>query len=370
MPTSHHHRSIARSRPRARPRARRSAAGRSSSTPAGARDLERAARELGALTEVVALPGDVADDWHRGALVAAAGDQIDLLVNNASVLGPSPQPSLAGYPLDELERVYEVNVLAPLALAQLALPRLRRRRRDRQRHLRRGGRAVRGVGRLRLLEGGARPAHRDPRRGAPRAARLRRRSGRHAHPDAPGGVPGRGHLRPAAARGERARAARADRRRPARAAATRRASSREVRRVSALAFELPTALEAREPPEARGLARDGVRLLVARAGTTGAIEHATLRRSARAARARRPARRQRVGDAARPRSPARRGRTARGARALLHPGAALDDGWRVVELRSADGARPRAAPGRASGSTLRGGARARAGARRTPPARG
>jgi NAD(P)-dependent dehydrogenase (short-subunit alcohol dehydrogenase family) len=91
----------------------------------GVHELERAARELGTITEVVALPGDVADDWHRGALIDAAGGQVDLLVNNASLLGPSPQPPLVGYPLDVLERVYQVNVLAPLALAQLALPRLR-----------------------------------------------------------------------------------------------------------------------------------------------------------------------------------------------------------------------------------------------------
>jgi NAD(P)-dependent dehydrogenase (short-subunit alcohol dehydrogenase family) len=90
----------------------------------GARDLERVARELGGLTEVTALPGDVADPAHRRALVQAAGDTIDLLVNNASVLGPSPQPTLADYPLDRLSRVYAVNVLAPLALAQLALARM------------------------------------------------------------------------------------------------------------------------------------------------------------------------------------------------------------------------------------------------------
>jgi NAD(P)-dependent dehydrogenase (short-subunit alcohol dehydrogenase family) len=90
----------------------------------GGTELERAARELGAFTEVVAIAGDVADDWHRGALVEAAGDHIDLLVNNASVLGPSPQPPLGRYPLDVLERVYRVNVLAPIALAQLALPRM------------------------------------------------------------------------------------------------------------------------------------------------------------------------------------------------------------------------------------------------------
>lgn len=87
-------------------------------------DLERAAAELGALTEVHALAGDVADDWHRGALIAAAGERIDLLVNNASQLGPSPQPALDAYPLDELDRVLRVNLLAPLALIQLAIPRM------------------------------------------------------------------------------------------------------------------------------------------------------------------------------------------------------------------------------------------------------
>ena len=90
----------------------------------GAADLERAARELGAITEVVAVAGDVADPAHRMAVVHAAGQKIDLLVNNASVLGPSPQPALAQYPLEVLEHVYAVNVLAPLGLAQLVLPRL------------------------------------------------------------------------------------------------------------------------------------------------------------------------------------------------------------------------------------------------------
>ena len=90
----------------------------------GGRELERAARDLGTITEVVALAGDVADDWHRGALVDAAGEHVDLLVNNASMLGPSPQPPLGRYPLEVLERVYQVNVLAPVALAQLVLPRM------------------------------------------------------------------------------------------------------------------------------------------------------------------------------------------------------------------------------------------------------
>jgi NAD(P)-dependent dehydrogenase (short-subunit alcohol dehydrogenase family) len=85
-----------------------------------ARTLPRLPDGLGG--DVVALAGDVADEAHRRALVDAAGGRIDLLVNNASELGPSPLPALADYPLDELERVYAVNVVAPLALTQLALP--------------------------------------------------------------------------------------------------------------------------------------------------------------------------------------------------------------------------------------------------------
>jgi NAD(P)-dependent dehydrogenase (short-subunit alcohol dehydrogenase family) len=88
------------------------------------RDADRlrpAAQELG--TEAIA--GDVADPAHRVALAAAVGPRLDLLVNNASVLGPSPQPTLEHYPLDVLAEVYRVNTFAPLALCQLLLPALR-----------------------------------------------------------------------------------------------------------------------------------------------------------------------------------------------------------------------------------------------------
>jgi NAD(P)-dependent dehydrogenase (short-subunit alcohol dehydrogenase family) len=73
---------------------------------------------------VVAMVGDVSSPDHRADLAAAVAQagRLDLLVNNASHLGPSPQPRLADYPLDELARVYEVDVLAPVALTQLALP--------------------------------------------------------------------------------------------------------------------------------------------------------------------------------------------------------------------------------------------------------
>jgi NAD(P)-dependent dehydrogenase (short-subunit alcohol dehydrogenase family) len=87
----------------------------------GAGELERA---WGGHGRVVTVPGDVTDPQHRLDLVEAAGE-IDLLVNNASALGPSPLPPLAELPLEELRRLYDVNVVAPLALVQLALPRLR-----------------------------------------------------------------------------------------------------------------------------------------------------------------------------------------------------------------------------------------------------
>ena len=82
--------------------------------------LAVAARELGA----EAIAGDVADPAHRAALAAAVGPRLDLLVNNASVLGPSPQPALADYPLAALAEVYRVNTYSPLALCQALLPAL------------------------------------------------------------------------------------------------------------------------------------------------------------------------------------------------------------------------------------------------------
>jgi NAD(P)-dependent dehydrogenase (short-subunit alcohol dehydrogenase family) len=86
--------------------------------------LRAAAEELARRTAVRAIAGDVADERHRLDL-AAAVTHLDAVVHNASFLGPSPQPALADYPLDVLERVYAVNVIAPLRLTQLLLPKLR-----------------------------------------------------------------------------------------------------------------------------------------------------------------------------------------------------------------------------------------------------
>lgn len=75
---------------------------------------------------VTTMAGDVTDPAHRQRLVAEATARggLDLLVNNASMLGPSPQPRLADYPLDVLAQVFATNAIAPLALIQLALPSL------------------------------------------------------------------------------------------------------------------------------------------------------------------------------------------------------------------------------------------------------
>ncbi len=89
--------------------------------------LERSASELAARTRVVAIAGDVTDPGHRTRLVDAVEElgRLDLLVNNASTLGASPLPELASIDLAVLREIYEVNVVAPLALTQLLLPRLR-----------------------------------------------------------------------------------------------------------------------------------------------------------------------------------------------------------------------------------------------------
>jgi NAD(P)-dependent dehydrogenase (short-subunit alcohol dehydrogenase family) len=88
-----------------------------------ARALEAVARGLG--PNVVAIPGDVTDPEHRHAIADAVGDRLDLLVLNASALGPSPLPSLAELDTAALRGVLETNVVAPHALTRMLLPALR-----------------------------------------------------------------------------------------------------------------------------------------------------------------------------------------------------------------------------------------------------
>ncbi len=85
----------------------------------GEQALNDVQRELGT-TNIITIAGDVTQPQHRQQLAKAAADLggLDAVINNASVLGPSPQPNLLDYPLDELEAVYKTNVIAPLAIIQ------------------------------------------------------------------------------------------------------------------------------------------------------------------------------------------------------------------------------------------------------------
>ncbi len=96
-------------------------------TARGAEALEAARRELAQKTAVVAIAGDVTDPAHRVdiARAATAMGGLDAVVNNAGILGPSPQPYLLDYPLDVLEAVYRANVIAPLGVLQAVRPSLR-----------------------------------------------------------------------------------------------------------------------------------------------------------------------------------------------------------------------------------------------------
>jgi NAD(P)-dependent dehydrogenase (short-subunit alcohol dehydrogenase family) len=91
--------------------------------------LDATAEDLTTRTKVVAIAGDVTDPAHRAELVAAVRDlgRLDLLVNNASTLGASPLPELAEIAPDVLRRTFEVNAIAPVALAQPLLPLLTER---------------------------------------------------------------------------------------------------------------------------------------------------------------------------------------------------------------------------------------------------
>ena len=88
------------------------------------RSAERLAKLAG--ERIVTVPGDVTDAGHRARLVEEVErlGRIDLLVHNASTLGPLPLRPLRALPVAELAEVWQVNVEAPLALTQLLLPKL------------------------------------------------------------------------------------------------------------------------------------------------------------------------------------------------------------------------------------------------------
>ena len=190
--------------------------GRDRTTLDAAADLARAQAAPDA--HVVAVPGDITDLEHRHDLVSAAFDLggLDLVVNNAGTLGASPLPSLADYPLGDLRVAFEVNVVAPLGLVQDALPLLLDAPHPRVLNVTSDaaveayeGWGGYGAGKAALEHLGAVLAVEFP-----DAEGVVGRPGRPAHRDAPGRVPGRGHLGPARAGHRGARLPRADPERP------------------------------------------------------------------------------------------------------------------------------------------------------------
>lgn len=90
----------------------------------GEEALKQAERKLSQKTQVIAIVGDVSDSKHRAELAQAAQyfGTLDAVINNASILGASPLPALFDYPLDVLEQIYRINVIAPLAILQAVHP--------------------------------------------------------------------------------------------------------------------------------------------------------------------------------------------------------------------------------------------------------
>ena len=89
--------------------------------------LDEVARELQATTSVVAVAGDVRDPAHRAVLANSVRGGLDLLVNNASVLGPTPLPALVDVQPDTFHEVFAANAVAPVALVAASLPALQSR---------------------------------------------------------------------------------------------------------------------------------------------------------------------------------------------------------------------------------------------------
>ena len=237
------------------------------------------ARGADALAESTARPRRRHRAWPATSPIPSTGARwsrrpataIDLLVNNASLLGPSPHARAAPTTRStRCARSTRSNVRRAARAASSSRCRMLARGRGRLDITSDAAvEAVRGLGRLRR--------RRRPRSSSsaailaaeqPGPARLRGRPGRHAHPDAPGRLPGRGHLRPPAARGERARRCCACRGRPAERSLPGRASS-AGRAVTRMATDVALAGTSRRD---RGAGRPRRRaLLVPRRATARSI---------------------------------------------------------------------------------------------------
>ena len=176
----------------------RELAGRGWQLVVDARGADTLDQTWGSVPGVSAIAGDVTDADHRRALIDAVGGQIDLIVNNASALGPSPQPPLKAYPLDVLRRVYEVNVIPRrLRSSNSLLPSLAPAARILNVTSDAAVEPYGRLGRLRFLEGRPRPSERDSRhRKQPEVRVYVVDPGDMRTQLQQGGVSRRGHLRP------------------------------------------------------------------------------------------------------------------------------------------------------------------------------
>lgn len=76
--------------------------------------------------DIVVIEADVSSSRDIERIVATTLAQfkgrLDVLVNNASTIGPSPMPNLLDYPVEDFRRVLDTNLIGPFLLIKNALP--------------------------------------------------------------------------------------------------------------------------------------------------------------------------------------------------------------------------------------------------------
>jgi NAD(P)-dependent dehydrogenase (short-subunit alcohol dehydrogenase family) len=83
-------------------------------------------RKIAPEINVLAIEADVSKPKDIERLIAttldAFGGRLDVLVNNASTIGPSPMPYLLDYPLEDFHHVLNTNLVGPFLITKGALP--------------------------------------------------------------------------------------------------------------------------------------------------------------------------------------------------------------------------------------------------------
>ena len=83
-------------------------------------------RKIAPKANVLAIEADVSKPKDIERLIAttldAFGGRLDVLVNNASTIGPSPMPYLLDYPLEDFQNVLNTNLIGPFLLTKNLLP--------------------------------------------------------------------------------------------------------------------------------------------------------------------------------------------------------------------------------------------------------